>query len=110
MTNEALRKLCIENDWFTCGSNEQYEKLFILNADGIDGVSNEKLALLIFICSSGYSLEEIEKILKQADLPQLDLTYLMETLRHGHWGEQEIGLIYLAVHGSEDNGTMYNAQ
>ena len=24
----AMRELCIERDWFTCGTNEQYDKLF----------------------------------------------------------------------------------
>ena len=28
ISNEMLRQLCIENQWFTQGSNRQYEKLF----------------------------------------------------------------------------------
>ena len=31
MTSYELRKLCIENNWFTGGSNEQYEKMFEYN-------------------------------------------------------------------------------
>lgn len=31
-TNEKLRSLCIKNDWFTQGTNRQYEKLFYANA------------------------------------------------------------------------------
>lgn len=33
-TASALRQLCIKNNWFTCGSNEQYEKLFYANENG----------------------------------------------------------------------------
>lgn len=31
-TPEKLRLLCIKNDWFTEGTNRQYEKLFYANA------------------------------------------------------------------------------
>lgn len=33
-TNGILRNLCIKNNWFTCGTNEQYEKLFYANEYG----------------------------------------------------------------------------
>ena len=59
---EELRLLCIEKDWFTAGSNQQYEKLFNMNRDG---ASLEELALVIWICSSNDSrdaiLHELEK-------------------------------------------------
>lgn len=59
---EDLRILCIEKDWFTAGSNQQYEKLFDMNRDG---ASLEELALVIWICSSNDSrdaiLHELEK-------------------------------------------------
>ena len=29
-----LRELCIKNDWFTCGTVKQYEKLFDRNKEG----------------------------------------------------------------------------
>lgn len=28
LTPSKLRLLCIKNDWYTCGDNEDYEKLF----------------------------------------------------------------------------------
>lgn len=34
MTNQKLRELCIENNWFIWGSNEQYKKLFDYNYNG----------------------------------------------------------------------------
>ncbi len=50
MTNEALRELCIKNNWFTCGSNHQYNKLFEMNENGR---SVCELALVIWLCSDG---------------------------------------------------------
>ena len=43
-----LRALCIEYSWFTCGTNEQYNKLFYANANGF---SMEEIATIIWICS-----------------------------------------------------------
>lgn len=33
-TPENLRSLCIRKNWFTCGTNKQYEKLFYANEHG----------------------------------------------------------------------------
>ena len=43
-----LRELCIENNWFTCGTIDQYEKLFELNREGI---AITEIATIIWICS-----------------------------------------------------------
>lgn len=43
-----LRQLCINNNWFTCGSIKQYEKLFDRNSEG---ASLDELATIIWICS-----------------------------------------------------------
>lgn len=32
--NDKLRSLCIKHDWFTCGTNSQYSKLFEMNEQG----------------------------------------------------------------------------
>lgn len=61
MSNERLRQLCIEWDWFTLGSNMQYEKLFILNSNG---ESIEILAAIIWVCSENCSKASIEEILR----------------------------------------------
>ena len=47
-TNENLRSLCIKNNWFTEGSNEQYEKLFYANENGCP---IEQIATIIWVCS-----------------------------------------------------------
>ncbi len=48
-TRENLRQLCIKNNWFTCGSCEQYEKMFYANEHGATIV---ELAAIIWVCSS----------------------------------------------------------
>ena len=45
---ELLRELCIEKNWFTCGTNEQYAKLFYANSHGS---SIEEIATIIWLCS-----------------------------------------------------------
>lgn len=47
-TPEELRMLCIKNDWFTCGTNRQYDKLFYANAMGCP---LEEIATIIWLCS-----------------------------------------------------------
>ena len=46
--NYKLRSLCIEHDWFTCGTNSQYEKLFEMNEQG---AAIEQIATVIWLCS-----------------------------------------------------------
>lgn len=48
-TFENLRQLCIKNNWFTCGSCEQYEKMFYANEHG---ATIEEIAAIIWVCSS----------------------------------------------------------
>lgn len=47
-TPDTLRRICIKNDWFTCGSNRQYEKMFYMNENG---ASMEEIATVIWLCS-----------------------------------------------------------
>ena len=49
-SNEHLRRLCIKHNWFTEGTNTQYEKLFYANQNG---ASVEELATIIWLCSDG---------------------------------------------------------
>lgn len=44
-----LRDLCVKNDWFTCGSIDQYDKLFYANENGCP---IEEIATIIWLCSS----------------------------------------------------------
>ena len=47
-TPMELRSLCIEKDYFTCGSNRQYDKLFYANEMG---APIEEIATIIWLCS-----------------------------------------------------------
>lgn len=51
-----LRELCIKNDWFTCGTIKQYEKLFDRNKAG---ASIAELSIIIWICSNNIPKDEI---------------------------------------------------
>lgn len=62
-TPEELRQLCIKNNWFTEGTCSQYEKLFELNR--IE-VSVYDMSLVIWLCSDGADIEEIQKKLSDA--------------------------------------------
>lgn len=48
LSDMKLKQLCIENGWFTCGTNHQYEKLFYANEKGF---SIEEIAAIIWLCS-----------------------------------------------------------
>lgn len=45
---QHLVNLCIKNNWFTEGSNKQYEKLFYANENGCP---IEQIATIIWVCS-----------------------------------------------------------
>ena len=47
-TPDELRSLCIRKNWFTCGSNSQYDKLFYAN---VTGCPIEEIATIIWLCS-----------------------------------------------------------
>ena len=47
-TPDELRMLCIRKNWFTCGSNSQYDKLFYANENGCP---IEEIATIIWLCS-----------------------------------------------------------
>lgn len=51
-----LRELCINNDWFTCGTIKQYEKLFDRNKEG---ASIAELSIIIWVCSNNIPKDEI---------------------------------------------------
>lgn len=55
-TPDELRSLCIRKDWFTCGTNSQYDKLFYANENGC---TLEELATIIWVCSDDVSPREI---------------------------------------------------
>ena len=64
-TREQLRLLCIRKNWFTCGTNEQYEKLFYANESGCP---IEELATIIWLCSDDCRRSDIlEDLISEYD-------------------------------------------
>lgn len=61
--NDKLRELCIKNNWFTCGSNSQYEKLFQANKDRFTA---DQIATIIWVCSDNADRNTILATLKAA--------------------------------------------
>ena len=61
-TTERLWRLCNKYQWFTAGDIKQYEKLFDKNKQG---ATLEELALIIWICSSNMTEQEILETLKK---------------------------------------------
>jgi hypothetical protein len=59
---EALYKLCNEENLFTCGSQEQYDKMFQKNDEG---VPLKQIAAMIWICSDDISLDDVIYLLKK---------------------------------------------
>ena len=63
LTTMDVYGLCNKYQWFTCGSINQYEKMFDyvrdneIFASSTDKIS--KLATMIWICSDGFGEEEI---------------------------------------------------
>ncbi len=66
ISTNKLYSLSNKYQWFTNGDIRQYRLLFELNEQG---ASLEKLATIIWICSKGYTKNEILKTLqKECDL------------------------------------------
>ncbi|MCD7866760.1 MAG: hypothetical protein LUG62_00840 [Clostridiales bacterium] len=85
---ETLRTLCIKNRWFTNGSNEQYDKMFALNAD--ENYALKDLALVIWMCSDDIPYSDI-----YSDLDDANDDYLMEiALAQPAEGERAADEIY----------------
>ena len=62
LSTDKLYLLCNRYQWFTAGDRRQYQKLFERNKQG---ASLETLALIIWVCSTGATEQEILEILKQ---------------------------------------------
>lgn len=58
---ENLYALCVRQNWFTCGTNEQYDKMFRANKEG---APIEEIAAIIWVCSDDVNKNDILTILK----------------------------------------------
>ncbi|MCQ2416360.1 MAG: hypothetical protein MJ071_00945 [Oscillospiraceae bacterium] len=78
MSCEEVRSLCIRNDWFTAGSNRQYEKMFGRVAEHAD---IDEVATLIWICSVDVEKAEIaNQLMRRANLEQNEATVSKERI------------------------------
>lgn len=60
-----LMQLCRKNNWFTCGSNEQFDKFFY----AIDmGASLDEIITMIWICSDDVCRRDIRSEVIEAVL------------------------------------------
>lgn len=76
-TTTNLRNLCIKNNWFTCGSIEQYNKLFYANEMGY---SIKEIAIIIWLCSDDKCcLEDILETLTEEN--RLFLSYFSDNIQ-----------------------------
>ena len=63
LTRDRLYTLCNKYRWFTCGSVNQYQKLFDMRDAG---ATTHELAVMIWICSDdGWTVEDIQKALDE---------------------------------------------
>jgi len=63
LTRDRLYTLCNKYGWFTCGSVNQYQKLFDMRDAG---ATTHELAVMIWICSDdGWTVEDIQKALDE---------------------------------------------
>ncbi len=66
---DELRALCIKNDWFDCGTNEQYDKLFYANENR---ASIEEIATIIWLCSDDVRRKDVLDTLLEAHYKFID--------------------------------------
>ena len=92
-----MRELCIKNNWFTCGSNRQYEKMFYANENGCP---IEEISTIIWNCSddecrrgdvldilcSAYKEHVLDVIGENGDFEKL-LTMSVEDLYNSYFQE-----------------------
>lgn len=71
-TRENLRSLCIAHNWFTGGTNEQYEKMFYANENGF---LLSDVAIIIWVCSDDWSYHDILSILTDERRAFLHMTH-----------------------------------
>ena len=63
-TVDQVYALCNEHQWFTCGSNNQYEKLFVMIEEK---APIEEVATVIWLCSEDkWCRRDIISVLNEA--------------------------------------------
>lgn len=77
-TTAELRQLCIKNNWFACGTNGQYEKLFYANENGCP---MKEIATIIWLCSD----EDVRRIDVLTELKAARKSYLKRLRKQNEW-------------------------
>ena len=73
----ALRKLCIKNDWYTNGTNEEYAKLFdMIKKDNITTDDIVEIASDIYEHSSNIEFDEFTDVMYQ--IAEISYTFFEE--------------------------------
>lgn len=65
----TLRELCIENNWFNAGTNDQYDKMFEFAKELVKTAADRTMAILrladvIWVCTDNKTENEIYKALE----------------------------------------------
>ena len=76
-TTAEVRNLCIKNDWFTNGSNSQYERMIEKVREGADV---DEIATIIWVCSENVTKEEIIKELLPTRNERVEMIRAMELI------------------------------
>lgn len=77
-TTAELKQLCIKNNWFTCGTNAQYEKLFYANENGCP---IKEVATIIWLCSD----EDVRRIDVLTELKAARKEHLKRLRKQNEW-------------------------
>lgn len=77
-TSARLRQVCVDNNWFTCGTNEQYAKMFYANENGCP---IKELATIIWPCSN----EDVRRIDVLNTLNEERKKYLKDLRKRNEW-------------------------
>ena len=104
ITAEDLRTFCINHEYFTSGSSEQYSRMFDLCRMG---ASIEALASVIWACSPCADLNEITEQLNDLTRWPIWVKSIRRTLEAADWGEAEIEIICEAVRTHPEAGKAY---
>ena len=101
-----IRSLCIQNNWFTHGTNEQYERLFNMAESGADV---HTLAAIIWTCSDpdcGTLVEIAEKLEDRTRYP-IYLNSLIRELDEDGYEDTTLKLIREIITTHPEAGKAY---
>ena len=78
MLRDEIYALCVRNNWFTCGTAEQYERMFRMVELGY---SARDVAMVIWFCSAGVGFNSVYEKIRKAYRKCKDEYYTREVLQ-----------------------------